>query len=145
MDNKEVIGPRELWRTDRPVTRDSDEPQWEEPERVKASHENATLVSSSLGLPGMRVHMPVLDLDVPAFLVPSSTPGHNHLYINHAVPEARYFDLLDVMGELGILQPNYVRHSVNRDATMVRYPGVTKDNEAQYIRDTRPPKRWDTR
>jgi len=31
-------------------------------------------------------HAPCIDLDVPAMLVPSSTPGHSHLYIDIEVP-----------------------------------------------------------
>ena len=38
--------------------------------------------------PGSRAqHYPVLDLDLPAVLVPSSTPGHSHLYIDLPIPD----------------------------------------------------------
>ena len=85
-----IIGIRELYRTDRPIAKDSADPDWQEPERKRATHDNATLVSSKIDVPGMDIHMPVLDFDVEAHLVPSSTPGHSHLYINHAVPWEKY-------------------------------------------------------
>ena len=132
-----VVGIRELWRTDRPLAKDSQDDTWEEPERKPATHDNATLVSSKIDVPGMDIHLPVIDLDVEAHLVPSSTPGHHHLYINYAVPWDKYVTLLEAMADCGIVQRNYVKHSVRRAATVVRYPGVTKDNEAQRIRETK--------
>ena len=132
-----VIGIRELYRTDRPIAKDSADPDWREPERTRATHDNATLVSSKIDVPGMDIHLPVIDLDVEAHLVPSSTPGHTHLYINYLVPWEKYVTMLEAMADCGIVQRNYVKHSIRRDATMVRYPGVTKDNEYARIRETR--------
>lgn len=42
-----------------------------------------------------KYHAVLLDLDVPAYLVPSTTPGHSHLYIDVAVPKSDYFSLLE--------------------------------------------------
>jgi hypothetical protein len=137
-NNEEIISYRELYRTDRPLEHDSQDKSWNEPERKPATHANATLVSSRLNLPGIDVHMPVLDLDVEAHLVPSSTPGHTHLYINQTVTWEKYEALLHALADCGILQRNYVRHSIGRrHATFARYPGVTKKNEAQRIRETK--------
>jgi hypothetical protein len=54
------------------------------------------------------LHTIMLDLDVPATLVPSSTPGHSHLYID--VP----------------LEDGYVSASIERGHTALRLPGVKK-------------------
>lgn len=72
------------------------------------------------------VHTPVLDIDVPASLVPSSTPGKHHLYIDVPMSWDDYCKLLDVMAEVGILEPGYVSASKARGFTAVRLPWVRK-------------------
>ena len=71
-------------------------------------------------------HRPVLDLDIPAFLVPSSTPGHSHLYIDHEVPDDVFWRLCDALAEAGILQEGYVSASKSRGYTSVRLPWIKK-------------------
>lgn len=71
-------------------------------------------------------HYPVLDLDLPARLLPSSTPGHGHLYIDRLLRWEQYAVLLDALGEAGILQPGYVSASKKRGHTAVRLPWVSK-------------------
>lgn len=85
--------------------------------------EEANLVSS-LTVRGQ--HAPVIDLDVPAYLVPSSTPGHSHLYIEIEMPWWRYRILLAGLALSGLLGSGYYAHSVRRRMTMVRKPGVKK-------------------
>jgi hypothetical protein len=72
-------------------------------------------------------HTLVLDIDVPAVLVPSSTPGHSHLFIDVAMGWPAYSKLLDVLAEVGVVQPGYVSASVARGYTSVRLPWVRKD------------------
>lgn len=89
----------------------------------------ANVVSSIVPRPsGMseRAHRPVLDLDIPAFLVPSSTPGHSHLYIDHEVPDEVFWRLCDALAEAGILQGGYVSASKSRGYTSVRLPWIKK-------------------
>jgi hypothetical protein len=64
-----------------------------------ANHGDAQVVSSEIY--DTDRHAPVLDIDVPAYLVPSSTPGHSHLYI-------------------------YVKASIRRRHTAVRVPWLKK-------------------
>lgn len=71
-------------------------------------------------------HAPVLDLDFPAQLVASSTPGHFHLYLDTQLTTEQYFKLLDVLAEVGILEAGFVDASKYRGASMVRKPGVLK-------------------
>lgn len=71
-------------------------------------------------------HMAVLDIDVPAALVPSSTPGKHHLYISTLMDWETYERLLDAMADAGILEPGYVGASKARGFTAVRLPWVVK-------------------
>ena len=41
--------------------------------------------------PDTMQHRPILDLDFPAALVPSTTPGHFHLYLDKPMAEEDYF------------------------------------------------------
>lgn len=71
-------------------------------------------------------HRPVLDLDFPAAIVPSSTPGHGHLYLDKVLTWSQYVKLMEVMAEVGILEPGYVSASIAREFTSVRLPWVKK-------------------
>ena len=84
----------------------------------------ANLVGSQTDVAG--IHMPVLDIDVPASLVPSSTEGHFHLYLDVPLTWYEYSDLLYALSKAGILEPGYVEASVNKGGSFVRKPGVTK-------------------
>lgn len=72
------------------------------------------------------LHAPVLDIDFEARLVPSSTPGHYHLYLDKAVEWDAYERFLRAAADAGILQEGYVNASIERRATFVRKPGVKK-------------------
>jgi hypothetical protein len=73
------------------------------------------------------IHKPVLDIDFPATLVESSTPGHHHLYIDKELTWEQYTKLLEVMVEVGLLQRGYVDAAIARGYTTVRLPWVKKD------------------
>lgn len=126
----EAIGPRKLFRTLTPI---SDSPYEEDPERVESEHGYATLVSSKL--PNGN-HMPVIDLDLPCTLVPSSTPGHFHLYVNQEMSFGQFLNMLQMMTDAGVVQPGFNRFTRERGQAFVRYPGVTRDNE-KFMTDER--------
>lgn len=91
----------------------------------KVKKDQANLVSSNV--PGKEgVHAPVLDLDLPAKLVPSSTPGHHHLYIDIEVEQDKYWNLLDALADCGIIERGYANASKRKGGTFVRVPGVIK-------------------
>lgn len=71
-------------------------------------------------------HAVLLDLDVPAFLIPSSTPEHSHLYIDVTVPEENYFDLLQILAQCGIIEEGYADASIARGHSDLRLPWVKK-------------------
>lgn len=80
-------------------------------------------------------HMLALDLDVPAWLVPSSTYGHGHLYVdltlaNHGgVPAEDLFEFLRAAAKIGLLEEGYVNACIERGMTSVRAPWVRKGRE----------------
>jgi hypothetical protein len=75
---------------------------------------------------GAGAHMPVLDLDMDVMLLPSSTPGHHHLYIYKPMPWPEYSLLMNILAHVGILQPGYVRASHTRIESFLRTPWTRK-------------------
>lgn len=73
-----------------------------------------------------RRHAVLLDLDVPAYLIPSSTHGHSHLYIDVDCAEADYFALLDALATCGVIERGYANASKKKGATYLRLPWVRK-------------------
>lgn len=79
-------------------------------------------VVSSLCTDGF--HRPCLDIDVPVEVVPSSTPGHVHLYFpSLAMPWATYEALLRALADAGIVEHGWVSASQAREQTCLRLPG----------------------
>lgn len=113
------------------------------------------LVSSHIYDPNNRqathLHLPVLDLDRPytqtdalqidylfadfadgrassdVVVVPSTTEGHCHLYLQFKVPERRYLATLMYLAVFGVIEPGYATASIRRGGTFVRLPGVKKE------------------
>lgn len=124
----ETIGPRGVYRTVTPI---SDSTYGEDPDRVPSEHGYATLVGSKLENGN---HMPAIDLDLPCALVPSSTPGHFHLYINKEMSYGQMLNIIQAMTDAGVVQPGFNRFSRERGESFVRYPGVTKNYERECLR-----------
>lgn len=87
--------------------------------------EDAEVISSELL--GTDLHAPVLDIDIPAALVPSSTEGHFHLYIDQPMTWRKYKRLLKAMAAAGLLEKGYVKASIRRKHTALRVPWVKKE------------------
>lgn len=81
-------------------------------------------VSNHAWYPG--THKPVLDIDMPVKAIPSSTPGHFHLYIDKEMSWDDYVKLMKVMAEVGILEEGYVNASISREYSACRLPWVKK-------------------
>lgn len=92
-------------------------------ECVPCPKEDANLVSS---LCDDGQHMPVIDFDVPARLVPSSTEGHFHLYIDVPMSFERYLVMLDAMVAAGVVEEAYVAHVRERGQSLCRPEWVKK-------------------
>lgn len=71
-------------------------------------------------------HTIMLDLDVPAKLVPSTTEGHSHLYIDVELDRWQYSDLLRALRDAGVIQPGFARQLRVRGFTALRLPWVKK-------------------
>lgn len=91
---------------------------------------DANVVSSERIGFGGQYHAVLLDLDVPAFLVPSSTPGHSHLYIDVTIGQEQYFSLLKALADAGVIEPGYAGASIEKGATFLRLPWVKKGQES---------------
>lgn len=124
---RKLIGERKLLRTGAPIKNDSENTKWDDPEYLDADHDTATLVTSTL--PDGN-HMPVIDIDLPCMLTDSTKPGHHHLYINHPMSWGQYLSILQALTDAGVVQAGYNMHTRRRGYGTVRYPGVTKHNEA---------------
>lgn len=85
---------------------------------------DANLVTSRIE--GTNLHRVVLDIDMDAALVPSSTPGHHHLYINKSLDWTAYTKLLRALVDAGIVQRGYAEASISRGYSAVRPPWVHK-------------------
>jgi hypothetical protein len=97
----------------------------EHTDRQKCKPSMADVVSSELeDEPGK--HTVMLDLDVPSALIPSSTPGHYHLYIDVKMSWWRYRALLKQLSSAGIIEKGYYEASLRRKATHLRPPWVRK-------------------
>ncbi len=122
---RDFIGKRKLWKHKGKLNR-----AWkgvnglpvDDREEV-VSGEDATLISSSIGYD---IHLPVLDIDYPAALVPSSTPGHFHLYLNREVTWDNYVGLLWALYKCGLIEEGFFKMSIARGQSFVRFPGVRK-------------------
>jgi len=82
-------------------------------------------------------HRVVLDIDFPAILLESTTPGHHHLYIDKAMPWDHYERLLTVMAEVGLLEDGYVAACKERGFSAVRLPWVKKSRDEVFERSLR--------
>jgi hypothetical protein len=72
-------------------------------------------------------HTVMIDIDHPVRVVPSSTEGHYHLYIEIPIKEQPYFDLLRALAVAGVIEWGYYEASRARGGTHLRLPWVQKD------------------
>ncbi len=108
------------------VLRDSPLAGYEQLEATTADVDAANIITSEVaGKPGR--HKVVLDLDLPAKLIPSSTEGHFHLMIDKEMDWEDYQRLLWVLADLGIVEEGYASSSDERGYTAVRLPWIHKD------------------
>ncbi len=90
---------------------------------TECDYDEANLISS-LCYNGL--HRPVLDLDFPCELIPSSSSNCFHLYINRCCTWEDYENLLIAMRKCGFLQKGFVDNSIRKKASFVRPPWIKK-------------------
>ena len=93
-----------------------------------ASPLNADVISSKIT--GSPLHTLVIDLDVPARLVPSTTEGNSHLYIDVPMAWEHVVAILKALALAGVVEPGYTAVSEDRGETFVRLPWVKKEVSA---------------
>lgn len=100
----------------------------------------ANLISSIPSSPNFRkgYHLPVIDLDLDCSLIPSSTPGHYHLYVNQLITHDNYKKLLEAMVECGIVQHGILEQFNREGFTCVRLPWVSKAQGDRAYPDRKP-------
>ncbi len=91
--------------------------------RQQTDEEEANLVSSLLE-DGR--HAPVIDLDFPIKIVPSSTNGHYHLYLEKPITWKQYRSLLRGFYKSGLIEWTAYIRGIQRGQTFVRKPGIAK-------------------
>lgn len=103
--------------------------------RLPVEKEAANLVGS---LCGDGYHRPCLDIDFPARLVPSSTPGHYHLYLEVPMTTEKYLDLIDALAIAGVVSPRYAGFCRQRGGSFCRPEGVKKKSRwVQFVQRIR--------
>lgn len=115
---------RTYWTTETDFFYEGYEGPFKREVRKQVRRSKAKLVSS-LCRDGL--HAPVLDIDFPAQLVPSSTEGHFHLYLDKKMDWKSYKKLLKALYKAGIIEKEYYKAMKRRGSTMVRLPGVAKE------------------
>lgn len=104
------------------------------------AHVTTSDTGETVGFPGWAwdlpageepLHRPVLDIDFPAALIPSTTPGHFHLYLDKPMGWSQYSRLLGALAEAGIIEQGYLGASIDRGYTSVRLPWVKKESYQQ--------------
>lgn len=99
--------------------------------------ERADLVTSQVKTPDGTVvgHAPVLDIDkINVQVVPSTTPGNYHLYIDRVMDWKKYERLLTALYECGIIEYEYYYLAIRQKYTAVRLPWIKKEMSEEDIK-----------
>jgi hypothetical protein len=59
-------------------------------------------------------------------LVPTSTPGHSHLYLDARIPFLPYARLLVALARVGVVEPGFARAAIHREHSAGRLPWIKK-------------------
>lgn len=89
----------------------------------------ANLISSKVK--GTTRHKPIFDLDFEAALLPSSTEGHYHLYLDKELTNDQMERLVRVLHEIGILAQGNLNQWTRNKAQFLRVPWVRKTKESK--------------
>lgn len=84
------------------------------------------------------LHAPAIDIDMECTLLPSSTEGHYHLYIDKPMSWANYEKLLTVMNDVGIVQDGFLKLARENKKTFLRVRDKSEDPRREK------PGKWNT-
>lgn len=116
--------------------RSSGDPDHSHEIRFPSTKAEANLVSS-LSKDGK--HRPVIDIDVPCHYVPSTTPGHGHLYIDVPMEWTQMAKILVALREAGVVEEGYLNAALERGACYVRPEWVKKPQPEEQTVPPPPP------
>lgn len=106
---------------------EGEEKQYGRPVDFDAEPERHNTITSKTDSDNEDTHLPVIDLDFPVALVPSSTEGHFHLYINKPTDLMKFDAVLEAMVDAGWVEAGYYYAFRRRMYSVVRMPGVKKE------------------
>lgn len=75
---------------------------------------------------GSDKHKLIVDIDLPAYIVPSSTPGHGHLYVDKELEWRDLLSVLYALADAGIVERRYAEACEDQGMTCVRAPWIKK-------------------
>lgn len=114
-----------------PDSRTSHRAERDRPEHT-ADIKQAQIITSRVEYPEVEdFHKPILDIDFPIQCVPSTTPGHFHLYMDKELTWDKYKALLHALADAGIIEDGYRWASIAREYTAVRVPWVRKEAQPE--------------
>lgn len=113
---------KKIW----PLFGESSDLQVEKQTEEDAGLYEANIISSEVA---QGLHIPIIDLDMDAALLPSSTMGHHHLYIDKVLTFEQLIKLLEVMHEVGIVQEGVLKGAKARKYAALRLPHIHKGDE----------------
>lgn len=91
-----------------------------------ADLDEADIITSEVQNTNGKTHKLVLDIDFPVKVVPSTTEGHFHLYIDKKMSKEAYFELVRAFVDAGIVEEGFLGASLERGFTGVRLPWIKK-------------------
>jgi hypothetical protein len=78
---------------------------------------------------GEEIHRPLLDIDFEAALIPSSSPGKFHLYLDKPMPRSTYNALLRALADAGVIERGFADSGMGSElGTTLRLPWVKKED-----------------
>lgn len=132
---EKLLGAELLKSTQKLLKKNKSEDAYDEGFYTKIPDEAAGIADAELiaSLNADGKHRPLLDIDFPAAVIPSSTEGHCHLYIDKELEWKDYKRLLNVLADLGIIEHGYRGASLARGYTALRLPWVKKNEEDKVV------------
>jgi len=132
---EKLLGPELLKSTRKLLGKKQSEDAYDEGFYTKIPDEAAGITDAELiaSLNSTGKHRPLLDIDFPAAVIPSSTEGHCHLYIDKELEWKEYKKLLNVLADLGIIEHGYRGASLARGYSALRLPWIKKKEDEKVI------------
>jgi hypothetical protein len=132
---EKLLGPELTKATRKILKKNKSEDAYDEGFYTKIPDEAAGITDAELiaSLNPSGKHRPLLDIDFPAAVIPSSTEGHCHLYIDKELEWKEYKKLLNVLADLGIIEHGYRGASLARGYSALRLPWIKKDEEDKVV------------